>query len=235
MSERRILFFSELPLTASTRSFLSRSSIEVEVASEPPLNGSAESARLRDEYDLVVVDDRRVEGCLGAALDSLTKNGERLLVLCQSVPDDALLDKAEAFLVEPYTQSEFIGAIGDILGSELRRALRMGVVLPATLGRTDKRVTEGTLLQISQNGCLLEVESPIGVGESLSVSFVLPSNGEELELRGTVVSGNELQLLYGLRFDDGQESERLAILVFVELGLAAGGSESPGLNREVPR
>ena len=223
-SSRRVLFVSELPLAASARSFLGRSSIEIETKSEVDV-----SELIGSHFDLVILDAARVDGQLGTALDQCADAAERLLVLSDTVPDDSLLDKAAAFLVEPFSQAELIGAIGDLLGTELRRAMRLGVNIAGSLTRPSDRKSPATILQLSENGCLFEVESPISVGEAVFLTFVLPSTGERLELTGAVVSGNELQLLYGMRFDTKKETERLAILVFVELGLAGGGSESPGV------
>ena len=219
---RRILFVSEFPLTVSARSFLSRSSIEVENAPAFDLAAIGEGG-----FELVVLEESRLDGPLETAIETCAQKACKVLVLSDQIPDPALLNKTEAFLVAPFTQSELIGAIGDILGTALRRALRLGVDLPARLTRSGDRVSSASVLQLSETGCLLEVESSLQVGEEVSVSFVLPSNREELVLPGTIVSGNELQLLYGVRFGAGTESARLAILVFVELGLASGESESP--------
>ncbi len=227
---RRILFVSEEPLTEAAHSFLNRSSIEVDTVSSIDLAlKHCAVTTAAAQPDLVIIDAEPAvdEGRVDAMIDSCSDFQAKILALSSEPPTNESLEKVEAFLVEPYSQGELIGTIGELLGTELRRALRMGVKLPGRM-KCGNRKVNGTVLQLSETGCLLELESPTRVGDEISLSFVLPSNREQLSLGATVVSANELQLLYGVKFAEGFETERLAILVFVELGLAGGASEAPG-------
>jgi len=226
-TSRRILFVSPQPLAPAAHSFLSRSSIEIDTVESLDL-ALAQVDQASSHPDLIIIDAEpaHASGSIDVLLDSCSGLRSKILALSSQSPTTESLQKVEAFLVEPYSQGELIGTIGELLGTELRRALRMGVTLPCKL--KNNLDIEATVLQLSETGCLLELDSPIRVGDSISLSFVLPSNREVLSIDATVVSANELQLLYGVKFADGFEAERLSILVFVELGLAGGASDTPG-------
>jgi hypothetical protein len=134
-------------------------------------------------------------------------------------PGRSVLDRVAAFLVEPYTESELVTAFAELLGTHVSRAPRRGVAIPARLSLAGRaRPLAVIVRQLSKNGCAVESDVQVAVGTEVELRFVLPSNQERITLSGQVVSGNELQLIYGIRFAAEHGLERLAIQVFVELG-----------------
>lgn len=56
-----------------------------------------------------------------------------------------------------------------------------------------------TVLQLSETGCLIESSRSLELGERVVLEVV--SDGELGSASGTIVSSNELQLLYSIRFE----------------------------------
>jgi hypothetical protein len=98
-----------------------------------------------------------------------------------------------------------------------RRALRVPTNLPARL-RGEGREFRGSLLSLSENGCLLRTSEPVGLGSRVEVSFDLPRAGRiELEAEASYQVLPDL----GLVFERASARSRRAILDYVEEQLAA--------------
>jgi hypothetical protein len=85
---------------------------------------------------------------------------------------------------------------------ELRRYVRIPMVCPLEL-RCDNIGYRGSLHEISGGGMSLEAAVPLTMGQSVEVSFQLPSI-EMLSLRAVVAWVRRDQRLIGLRFDAGE-------------------------------
>lgn len=229
MSAPRVLIVGGPPLTDEARQVLGSSDVSLEVAGDLAAGEALLARPFRP--DLVVLDTRVLAPGqpLEEGIAACTRTfGAAILGVGDRRPPPEALRRVAAYLVEPYTQSELVTAFAELLGTHPRRSNRRGVKLGTRLHREDGRVWPVTTLQLSSNGCLIEADSQLSLGAEVELEFVLPSNGERIVIDGVVVSSNELQLLYGVRFGEERASERLAIQVFVELGAATGVPATPG-------
>jgi hypothetical protein len=80
------------------------------------------------------------------------------------------------------------------------------------------REWSGSVLSLSENGCLLRTQEPMPLGSSLELSFDLPRTGR-IETRAEA----SYQLIpdFGLVFQSTPAASREAIRTFVEAHLAA--------------
>jgi hypothetical protein len=98
-----------------------------------------------------------------------------------------------------------------------RGSLRIPTNLPARMRGAD-REWSGSVLSLSENGCLLRTQEPMPLGSSLELSFDLPRTGR-IETRAEA----SYQLIpdFGLVFQSTPAASREAIRTFVEAHLAA--------------
>jgi hypothetical protein len=98
-----------------------------------------------------------------------------------------------------------------------RGSLRIPTNLPARMRGAD-REWSGSVLSLSENGCLLRTQEPMPLGSSLEISFDLPRTGR-IETRAEA----SYQLIpdFGLVFQSTPAASREAIRTFVEAHLAA--------------
>ncbi len=98
-----------------------------------------------------------------------------------------------------------------------RGSVRIPTNLPVRV-REQGREFRGSLLSLSENGCLLRTTEPIGLGSRLEVSFELPRVGR-LDLEAE--SSYQLLPDMGLVFERTPAQSRKAILEYVSEQLAA--------------
>lgn len=118
---------------------------------------------------------------------------------------------------QPAGLHELYRLLQQILEPEPRGSLRVPTNLPARLRGADREWT-GSLLSLSENGCLLRTPEPMPLGSALELSFELPRVGR-IETRAEA----SYQLIpdFGLVFQSTPAASRHAIRNFVEENLAA--------------
>jgi len=97
-----------------------------------------------------------------------------------------------------------------------RSTPRIPTNLPARLRQGDEE-WKGSVLSLSENGCLLRTTAPLRLGSELEIAFELPQIGT-VETRAE--SAYQLLPDLGLVFQATKASSREAILSFVESNLA---------------
>jgi hypothetical protein len=103
------------------------------------------------------------------------------------------------------------------LEATARGCMRVPTNLPVRLRRSD-REWHGSVLSLSENGCLVRTPEPMDLGAELDVAFELPRAGL-IETRAE--TSYQLTLDTGLVFQSTPAASRRAILSYVEQHLAA--------------
>jgi hypothetical protein len=98
-----------------------------------------------------------------------------------------------------------------------RSAMRVPTNLPVRMKQAG-REWRGSLLSLSENGCLVRSPEPMTLGDELDVAFELPRSGL-IETRAE--SAYQLIADTGLVFQSTPAASRRAILSFVEQQLIA--------------
>jgi hypothetical protein len=117
---------------------------------------------------------------------------------------------------QPAGLHELYRLLQQVLEPQPRGALRIPTNLPARMRGAD-REWSGSVLSLSENGCLLRTPEPMPLGSALEISFELPRAGR-IETRAEA----SYQLLpdFGLVFQSTPAASRHAIRDFVEEQLA---------------
>jgi hypothetical protein len=111
----------------------------------------------------------------------------------------------------------------DILEENPRATPRIPTHLPATC-RLDGKEWKGTVLSLSESGCLLRSTEPQMLGASFELALALPPSGSiDLEVDVAYQLIPEL----GLTFHATLPADRERIRAFIERTLAAGGPVRP--------
>lgn len=118
---------------------------------------------------------------------------------------------------QPAGLHELYRLLQQVLEPMPRGSLRLPTNLPARM-RGGDREWSGSVLSLSENGCLLRSPEPVPLGTPLEISFDLPRAGR-IETRAEA----SYQLLpdFGLVFQSTPAASRHAIRSFVEEHLAA--------------
>ena len=161
---------------------------------------------------LALVDDR--------LLDSLPTDApfDRLPILLLTGRDPNRREDARVLgaISQPAGLHELYRLLQQLLEPQPRGSLRIPTNLPARM-RSEDREWAGSLLSLSENGCLLRTPEPMPLGSSLEISFELPRAGR-IETRAEA----SYQLIpdFGLVFQSTPAASRNAIRSFVEEHLA---------------
>jgi len=118
---------------------------------------------------------------------------------------------------QPAGLHELFRLLQQLIEPQPRGALRVPTNLPAHMRGADREWT-GSVLSLSENGCLLRTPEPMPLGSALEISFELPRAGR-IETRAEA----SYQLIpdFGLVFQSTPAASRHAIRSFVEEHLAA--------------
>jgi hypothetical protein len=161
---------------------------------------------------LCIVDERQLGQTSEAELGNTP-----LIVLCgkgRSAIDDR---RAVGLVARPAGLHELFRLLQQALEPVKRGSLRVPTNLPVRL-RQAGHEWQGSLLSLSENGCLVRSPEPMELGAELDVAFELPRTGL-IETRAET----SYQLLpdTGLVFQATPAASRRAIQSFVEAQLAA--------------
>ncbi|MBM4385986.1 MAG: PilZ domain-containing protein [Deltaproteobacteria bacterium] len=165
------------------------------------------------EPALCLVDDRM--------LGSLPEEApfERLPILLLTGREPRATDDRRVIgaIPQPAGLHELYRLLQQVLEPMPRGALRVPTNLPARMRGADREWI-GSVLSLSENGCLLRTPEPLPLGTSLEISFELPRAGR-IETRAEA----SYQLIpdFGLVFQSTPAASRNAIRSFVEQHLAA--------------
>jgi hypothetical protein len=162
---------------------------------------------------LALVDDRMF-GLLPSAPPF-----DRLPILLLTGREPAHIDDRRVLgaISQPAGLHELYRLLQQLLEPMPRGALRLPTNLPARMRGADREWT-GSVLSLSENGCLLRSPEPVPLGTALELSFDLPRAGR-IETRAEA----SYQLLpdFGLVFQSTPAASRNAIRDFVAEHLAA--------------
>ena len=162
---------------------------------------------------LVLVDDR-----MFAAIPN-TEPFDRLPILLLTGRDPSRIEDRRVLgaISQPAGLHELYRLLQQVIEPAPRGALRVPTNLPARMRGADREWT-GSVLSLSENGCLLRTPEPMPLGCALEISFDLPRAGR-IETRAEA----SYQLLpdFGLVFQSTPAVSRNAIRSFVEQHLAA--------------
>jgi hypothetical protein len=144
---------------------------------------------------------------------------DRLPILLLTGRDPRATDDRRVIgaISQPAGLHELYRLLQQVLEPVPRGALRVPTNLPARMRGAD-REWSGSVLSLSENGCLLRTPEPLPLGTALEISFELPRAGR-IETRAEA----SYQLIpdFGLVFQSTPAASRHAIRSFVEQHLAA--------------
>jgi CheY-like chemotaxis protein len=208
-------------------------------------NDGREAFEIIEEYDpaLAILD-----------LEMMELGGDQC---CRRVKGDPILCKTPVILVarkeceeevrrcreagcneiifKPIDGWKLVAAACRLLGISERRARRVGLSLPAHIGKTQRHLRPGTILDLNTDGTFVETRKLFPIDTEVVVEFSIPG-GEDIQVRGRVAWVNHpewmkevrLPVGMGLQFIEPGESVREALQGFLE-GQAqpgAGGGSS---------
>jgi hypothetical protein len=162
---------------------------------------------------LVLVDDR-----MFASLPE-GEPFDRLPILLLTGRDPGRIEDRRVLgaISQPAGLHELYRLLQQLIEPQPRGSLRIPTNLPARMRGADREWT-GSVLSLSENGCLLRTPEPMPLGSALEISFELPRAGR-IETRAEA----SYQLIpdFGLVFQSTPAASRHAIRSFVEERLAA--------------
>lgn len=146
-----------------------------------------------------------------------------LLVVPAGLPhlEEALVPGINDFMLAPFPADELLDKTSRLTLIPARRELN-------TIARvtSEGSVKLGKMLNVSSNGMLIEIETPIAIGRPVEVEFLLPEEARPLRASGKVVRRtNELDHFhpaFGIRFTEISEVDQVRIDGFVAVRERAG-------------
>jgi CheY-like chemotaxis protein len=139
-----------------------------------------------------------------------------MLVVPAGLPhlEEALVPGINDFLLAPFPAAELLDKASRLTLIPARRELN-------TIARvtSEGALNVGKMLNVSSNGMLIELETPIPIGRSVEVEFLLPEETKPLRAAGKVVRRtNDLDHFhpaFGIRFTGISEVDQARIDGFV--------------------
>ena len=121
------------------------------------------------------------------------------------------------YVKKPLQDNHVLDKAATLLDLPVRRYLRAAVELEVR-GEQKNYVFTGKTLDISVGGLLLETNSPMKIGETLTMRFFLPISESEIEIQARVQREvtSEDRYQYGLSFIDLPEQAKSVLADFVE-------------------
>ena len=171
--------------------------------------------------DLVILDasfppDGGVAACRRLRETPHWRTVSMMLVVPAGMPhlEEALVPGINDFMLAPFPSDEL-----------LDKASRLTLIPARREVNTIARVTsEGSLrlgktLNVSSNGVLVEIETPIAIGRAASLEFFLPDDAKPIQASGKIVRRtNDLDHFhpaYGIRFTEIAEEDQVRIDAYV--------------------
>lgn len=171
--------------------------------------------------DLLIFDssfppDGGVAACRRLREQAYWRAVSMMLVVPAGLPhvEEALVPGINDFLLAPFPADELLDKTSRLTLIPARRELN-------TIARvtSEGAVRLGKMLNVSSNGMLLEIETPIAIGRPVEVEFLLPEDAKPLRASGKVVRRtNELDHFhpaFGIRFTEISEVDQVRIDGFV--------------------
>lgn len=146
-----------------------------------------------------------------------------LLVVPAGLPhlEEALVPGINDFLLAPFPSDELLEKTRHLTLIPARR--EVNTVARVT---SDGALKVGKMLNVSSNGVLVEIESPIPIGRLVTLEFFLPQDAKPLRASGKVVRRtNDLDRVhpvFGIRFTEISEVDQVRIDGFVAVRERAG-------------
>jgi hypothetical protein len=163
--------------------------------------------------ELCIVDERRLDELPDAPTFATTP----LILLCGSGRSKVEDRRVVGAIARPAGLHELYRLFQQSLETVARGSLRVPTNLPVRMRRAG-REWQGSVLSLSENGCLVRTPEPMELGAELEVAFELPRAGL-IETRAE--SSYQLHPDTGLVFQATPAASRRAILSYVEAHLAA--------------
>jgi CheY-like chemotaxis protein len=146
-----------------------------------------------------------------------------MLVVPAGLPhlEEALVPGINDFILAPFPGDELLDKTSRLTLIPARRELN-------TIARVmaDGATRVGKMLNVSSNGMLIEIETPIPIGRLVDVEFLLPEEAKALHAAGKVVRRtNELDHFhpaFGIRFTEISEVDQARIDGFVAVRERSG-------------
>ncbi len=163
--------------------------------------------------ELCIVDDRR----LAEVPDAPSFAATPLILLCGKGRMSAMDRRVVGAVARPAGLHELFRLFQQSLETIARGSVRVPTNLPVRMSHGG-REWQGSVLSLSENGCLVRTPEPMDLGAELEVAFELPRAGL-IETRAE--TSYQLVTDTGLVFQATPAASRRAILTYVEENLAA--------------
>ena len=178
--------------------------------------------------DLVIVDaafgpEGGVAACRRLREQAHWRAVSMMLVVPAGLPhlEESLVPGINDFLLAPFPEAELIDKTSRLTRIPARRELN-------TIARVtaEGAVRVGKMLNVSSNGMLLEIETPLAIGRPVDVEFFLPDDSAPLKASGKIVRRtNDLDHFhpaFGIRFTGISEPDQVRIDGFVAVRERSG-------------
>jgi len=178
--------------------------------------------------DLLILDvgfppDGAIAACRRLRERSHWRTVSMMLVVPAGLPhlEEALVPGINDFILAPFPADELLDKTSRLTLIPARRELN-------TIARViaDGTTRVGKMLNVSSNGMLIEIETPIAIGRPVEVEFLLPEDARALRAEGKVVRRtNELDHFhpaFGIRFTEISEVDQARIDGFVAVRERSG-------------
>ncbi len=171
--------------------------------------------------DLVILDssfppDGGVAACRRLREKAHWRAVSMMLVVPAGLPhlEEALVPGINDFMLAPFPADEILDKVGRLTLIPARRELN---TIARVTGEGSLRL--GKMLNVSSNGVLVEIETPIAIGRPVALEFFLPEDPKPLHASGKVVRRtNDLDHFhpaFGIRFTEIGEVDQVRIDGFV--------------------
>jgi CheY-like chemotaxis protein len=178
--------------------------------------------------DLVIFDvefppDGGVAACRRLREKAHWRAVSMMLVVPAGLPhlEEALVPGINDFMLAPFPADELLDKAGRLTLIPARRELN-------TIARvtSEGSVKVGKMLNVSSNGMLIEIETPIPIGRPVTIEFLLPEDPKPLHAAGKIMRRtNEMDHFhpaFGIRFTEISEVDQVRIDGFVAVRERSG-------------
>ncbi len=174
--------------------------------------------------DLVILDsafppEGAVASCRKLREQAWWRTVSMMLVVPAGEPhlEEALVPGVNDFMLAPFPPAELLDKTKKLTLIPARRELN--TLARVRECRSDGILLVGKTLNVSENGLLVEIESPVAIGRTLEIEFFLPDDPVPMNAKARIMRRttelDHFHPAYGLRFTEISEKDQVRIDAFV--------------------
>ncbi|AMV73326.1 response regulator [Desulfuromonas carbonis] len=164
--------------------------------------------------DLEMMNEGGDQCCRRVKNDPILRRTPVILVARRDREEDVLRCRqagCNEILFKPVDPQELLHAACRILGIVERRAPRLGLTLPARVGRDPRHLRPATIHNLNAGGAFVETHKLFPVDSEIRIEFTLPDGSAQIQARCRVAWVNHPEWLKAMRLPIGMGLHFIAL------------------------